>query len=55
MPLIVPRRAYGEWLESDTPDAWMRPYDEELEFYPVSTFVNNPRNDDPRCIEPLRE
>lgn len=52
MPLIIPRGSYGDWLAGDAPEACIRPYDEvELELYPVSTFVNNARNDDPRCLE----
>lgn len=31
----------------------LRPYPySALEFYPVSTFVNAPRNDGPECIAP---
>lgn len=53
MPLIIPRSAYRQWLDGDDPEACIRPFDEvELEAYPVSTFVNDPRNDDPRCLEP---
>lgn len=53
MPLIIPRQAYEQWLAGDAPEAFIKPFDDiELEFYPVSTFVNNPRNDDPRCLEP---
>lgn len=52
MPLIIPRGEYARWLEGDSPDALIRPFDEiELDAYPVSTFVNNPRHDDPRCVE----
>lgn len=55
MPLIIPRRSYEEWLTGDHAERCIRPYDEtELELYPVSTLVNSPRNDDPRCLEPLR-
>lgn len=53
MPLIIPRGAYRQWLDGDDPQACIRPFDDvELEFYPVSTLVNNPRNDDPACLEP---
>lgn len=56
MPLIIPRDAYGSWLAGEDPEAHIGPYDgTEMEFYPVSTFVNNPRHDDARCIEPKRE
>lgn len=55
MPLIIPRSAYGKWLEGDEPEACIKPFDDrELELYPVSTYVNNPRHDDPRCLEPDR-
>ena len=54
MPFIVPRSAYREWLEGEDPGSCIRPFaDRELELYPVSTLVNNPRNDDPRCLAPL--
>jgi putative SOS response-associated peptidase YedK len=29
-------------------------HEQEMMAHPASTFVNNPRLDDPRCIEPLR-
>lgn len=55
MPLIIPRSAYGRWLEGDDPESCIRPFDDAaLETYPVSTYVNNPRHDDPRCLEPLQ-
>jgi putative SOS response-associated peptidase YedK len=54
MPLIIPRANYGRWLNGDDPDSCIRPFDDvSLEFYPVSTHVNNPRHDDARCVEPL--
>jgi putative SOS response-associated peptidase YedK len=31
------------------------PYpEEEMAAHPVSTLVNNPRFDDPRCVEPVK-
>lgn len=53
MPLIVPRHAYDEWSQGDDPRQLIQPYAGGLECYLVSTFVNNPRNDDPRCIGPV--
>jgi putative SOS response-associated peptidase YedK len=39
--------------EVDRPQPLLRPYpDEGMVAYPVSRVVNNPANDDPRCIEP---
>ena len=56
MPLILPPEAYTAWLSGDNEAAHgaLQPYpDTELEAWRVSTFVNSPRNDDPRCCEPL--
>lgn len=53
MPLIIPAAAYDDWLAGVDPAKLLRPFDDKLEAYPVSTFVNNPRHDDPRCVEPL--
>ncbi len=52
MPLIIPRTAYGRWLEGNDAEALITPHDDpDLEAYAVSTFVNNPRHDDARCAE----
>lgn len=52
MPLIVPPPAYADWLEGAEPGGRIKPFDAApLEAYPVSTRVNNPRHDDPRCLE----
>lgn len=59
MPLIVPPEKYRLWLDSAEHDepvlsGILRPYDaSEMEAYPVSTFVNNPKQDGPECIERL--
>ena len=59
MPVILDPAAYAEWLDPSITDAarvrpFLRPYEaDDLVAYPVSTHVNNPRNDDRRCIEPL--
>ena len=59
MPVILPHSDVGRWLDpdadirSDFDDLW-DPYPmTEMEGFPVSTYVNNPANDTPRCIEPL--
>jgi putative SOS response-associated peptidase YedK len=58
MPVILPRTAYEAWLAPELARAedvlpLLRPYPAaELERYPVSTVVNDARNDDRRCIEP---
>ncbi|GBC93160.1 Putative SOS response-associated peptidase YedK [bacterium HR15] len=60
MAVILPEEAYDLWLDPamQQPDrllALLRPApDEALIAYPVSPRVNNPANDDPRLIEPIR-
>ncbi len=59
MPVILEGDARHGWLDPDaaTPAlrALLRPYsrDEDLEAIPVSTLVNDPRNDTPACVEPV--
>ena len=57
MPVILPHDAYDAWLDPDADreelGELMIPYPgADLETYPVSRFVNSPRNNDERCIEP---
>ena len=51
MPVILAAEAFAAWLRGERlplgPCA-----DETLAARPVSTVVNDPRNDDPRCIRP---
>lgn len=58
MPVVLAPEDYSAWLDPDTPRpelervlAESRP--DAIETRRVSTFVNKPANDDPRCIEPL--
>ena len=59
MPVILPQEAYTEWLASEPKSAevlqpLLVPYAaEEMEAYPVSTYVNRPMNDSPECIVPF--
>jgi putative SOS response-associated peptidase YedK len=59
MPVILSPEAYDLWLDpaEQNPnrlDAWLKPYPAaEMTAFPVSTLVNNPRNDAPECILPL--
>lgn len=55
MPVIVDPLDYSMWLDpGDNPEDGLhllRPYEsQEMEAYPVSTAVNNPRNDSAACI-----
>ena len=57
MPVILPRENYDAWLdpEADKEElvSLLRPYPgDDLETFPVSRFVNSPRNNDERCVEP---
>jgi putative SOS response-associated peptidase YedK len=58
MPVILPREAHQEWLDPGerAPDSLQHllgPYPAiEMMAYPVTTLVNNPRNDLPEVIEP---
>jgi putative SOS response-associated peptidase YedK len=56
MPVILSPEAYGRWLDPEQPGApeLLTPVsDDELEAFPVSSFVNSPAHDDPLCIKPL--
>lgn len=61
MPVILSPEDYDRWLtpgdvSSEKLDPLLKPYpSEEMEIYPVSTVVNNPRNDHAACIRPLDE
>ncbi|UCF68856.1 MAG: SOS response-associated peptidase [Acidobacteriota bacterium] len=58
MPVIVPAEAFERWLDPDQQDPagvrdLMGPYTHsEMSYTAVSTWVNDPRHDDPRCIAP---
>ena len=59
MPALLAEEDYGAWLDPKVKDsqqlmALLNPVESPtLVADPVSTFVNSPRNDDPRCIEPM--
>lgn len=59
MPVIIEEADRRAWLDSELEDTHrLLPLLEpdpgiELSLTPVSTYVNNPRHDDPRCIEPV--
>jgi putative SOS response-associated peptidase YedK len=57
MPVILPSHAYETWLDPsrDVQQVLplLKPYpNEPMVAYPVSTAVNSPTVDDPRCVEP---
>jgi putative SOS response-associated peptidase YedK len=59
MPVILGERDYALWLSADGRQvehlqSLLKPFPSELmQAYRVSTAVNNPRNDDEKCIEPI--
>jgi putative SOS response-associated peptidase YedK len=58
MPVILPAENYDAWLDPEAEKeelvSLLEPYPgDDLEAYPVSRFVNSPRNNDERCIEPV--
>ena len=59
MPVILDPKQYNEWLESSLHSteqlkALLKPFPpKEMEAYPISLLVNNPRHDSPLCIQPL--
>ena len=58
IPVILPAEAIDAWLDPANQDvatvqSLLLTYPAyRMRSYPVSTWVNNPRHDDPRCIEP---
>jgi len=55
MPVIIESADVATWLESDDVDqvdGLMRPAGDILELTPVTSYVNNARNEGPRCIAP---
>lgn len=58
MPVIIEPEDFGLWLEpGPNPEQalhLLRPFPaDKMAAYPVSTAVNNPRNDTPECIQPM--
>lgn len=58
MPVILHEQDFDRWLDPHTDDsaalaALLQPFPSgAMHYREVSTLVNSPRNDDPRCIEP---
>lgn len=57
MPVILPEGDWQRWLDLKTAKAdaeqLLRPYEgQDLVAVPVSTWVNKPQHDDPKCLEP---
>ena len=61
MPVILHPDDYDLWLDRSVQEPallqpLLRPYSpEDMMAYPISTWINKPENDGPRCIEPLAQ
>jgi len=55
MPALIAPNDYDAWLSTDTnPDdaqVLLHAPFEAVQTYPVSTYVNKPEHDGPRCVE----
>ncbi len=60
MPVILSEQSYASWLKPNLNNTaylsgLLEPYKEgEMEAFPVSQIVNNPRNDGPECVLPIQ-
>ena len=58
MPVILREQDYDRWIDPEEKDSkelqdLLVPYPaSEMFAHQVSTHVNSPNNDDPRCVEP---
>lgn len=56
MPVILNSESYDSWLNGEAGKELLKAYPaSEMKARPVSTHVNSPRNDDPKCIEPINQ
>ena len=57
MPVILDPADYGKWLDTESTGgkSLLHPCPSEwLSSYPVSTYVNSPKNNDSRCIQTMK-
>ena len=52
MPFIVARSHFKEWLEGSDSNSFDEAMVKSIKHHRVSTHVNNPTNNDPKCIFP---
>jgi putative SOS response-associated peptidase YedK len=61
IPVILPPDGYDRWLDPAAVrrrdlEELLQPYPADaMTAYPVSRYVNSPRNEGPQCVEPLDE
>ena len=51
MPCIIKSDEHKFWLEGKDINTLDTSIGERIKFFEVSTYVNNPQNDNERCIE----
>ena len=60
MPVILNPEVYQKWLDVQIQDPKKLELIledsiiHEMKYYPVSTFVNDVKNNDPNCIKPIK-
>lgn len=61
MPVVIPPESFGVWLNPaehsvEKLSRLLRPFHpDEMTAYPVSTLVNNAKQDSAKCVEPLQQ
>ena len=61
MPVILPAESHDEWLDSDNQamedlPSLLKPYpSEEMDAYPITTYVNSPKNQGQECVAPVED
>jgi putative SOS response-associated peptidase YedK len=60
MAVLLPPESYGQWLDPERKSGQLELLgtsayhkNRELEFFPISTLINNARNDSAECLEPV--
>jgi putative SOS response-associated peptidase YedK len=53
MPAILDKSAYQDWIQGSEEDVYDLSISNKIEFYKVSTIVNNPKNDSEDCFAPV--
>jgi len=54
MPVIIPKEEYAHWTSCQSGSDIMKPSEwQGFEAYPVSTYVNSPKNEGSQCIAEL--
>ena len=55
MPLIVARNHFKEWLAGSDINSFDETLVKAIKHHAVSTYVNNPTNNDSKCVFPVKD